>query len=472
MTAARDTSFEQQALRERNTTFTPEALASADRLSFERILTGINAQAGVQSNVQVPEPLNMSSDGTPKLYVSTSGFSTLGSSGGRMLFVPEGDGADSRPADVLADRKVDQVVLHSFGWRIDKMALRSGARTIQVESEATGYNPYKVYARLQQVLSGSGQATSHIISRRGDIISSTPWNRTPAVNTSQAAGRLRVGERSISIELEAWHTSNYVSFRSTPEDTFRIVSMVPYTSEQMTALAFLLKKLAVWSSNVSILTPMGFTLGTVQSLLGNAAGHEAGTCNYSALSSEGSAKYSPGGEFQLPLGWALGDDIPAHMAPQADAWRLRFQKQYVEQGVELGTPLSSYDRLIDIAAALPVYSLQTEIFGPVSTPIFEVAPATSAPSAPSETATRNEGEGFSRSQEMQATSRSGLYSAGPIASDAVYIAAAERNSRDTLARITAVAAPVITNALGFDYNTGQWVYATTTLKQGGPEATP
>ncbi len=137
---------------------------------------------------------------------------------------------------------------------------------------------------------------------------------------------------------------------------------------------------------------------------------------------------------------------------------------YTDRGVAVGTALSHYDRVIDIAATLPRYEFETDLFAPVPSPIFEVAPAVGGPNVSASIATRNMGEGYARSQAMQDSLRSGLYEAGPISNDAVVIATSEYVARLQAQVSTEVTAPIVRNALAFDFVLGIWVLATTTLQ--------
>jgi hypothetical protein len=290
---ARDTTYAQEALSANDSTFSIEALEAAQQNSFDRILSQLSSQAAIQQNLETPTDTSTSPDGSTTLYVSPAGYSTLFATQPKTLYLSEGKGARTRPTNAI----VDQVVLHSFGWSIDSVALRAGAKSIQVDSREVGYNPYKVYQRVQQVLFGARQATSHIITRRGDILSACPWNRAPAVNAGGQAASLRVPERSISIELEAWWTGYNVDFRRTPEGDFKILGQMPYTPEQITALAFLLRKLGIWSSCTPT-DPLGFTYAQVSSVVGNASGHRPGIVNVSALD-RGRAGSMPYSSFRI-----------------------------------------------------------------------------------------------------------------------------------------------------------------------------
>jgi hypothetical protein len=454
---SRDTTYAQQALGENDGLFSMDDLEAAQNGSFTRILDQLNAQSGIQQNLETPQVASVSPDGTRTLYVSALGYQTLFATAPKTLYVPEGQGARTRPANAV----VDQVVLHSFGYRIDSMALRAGANSIQIDNRNTGHNPFKVYQRLQQVLFTPRQATTHIITRRGDIISATPWNRAPAVNSGGQAANLRVAERSISIELESWHTAYNVPFRGTAEDRFRVLGLMPYTPEQMTALAFLLRKLGIWS-DVDPTNVLGFTYSEASSKLGSAGGHAPGMVNASVI--DRAQKFSPSGEFEFPATWVTGDPIPSHL--DSSLWSERVRIYYGAFGA--GTPISHFNTIKQVYTGLPTYAFETELFETRDNVLFTAAPpATGGIPAVAQEASNNSGAGFARSQAMQQSNRSGLYEAAPVANDAVITATETYSGRMNAQAQAVVATPVIRNALAFDFGTGRWVIATSRLVSPG-----
>lgn len=457
---ARDTTYAQEALSANDSTFSIEALEAAQQNSFDRILSQLSSQAAIQQNLETPTDTSTSPDGSTTLYVSPAGYSTLFATQPKTLYLSEGKGARTRPTNAI----VDQVVLHSFGWSIDSVALRAGAKSIQVDSREVGYNPYKVYQRVQQVLFGARQATSHIITRRGDILSACPWNRAPAVNAGGQAANLRVPERSISIELEAWWTGYNVDFRRTPEGDFKILGQMPYTPEQITALAFLLRKLGIWSSCTPT-DPLGFTYAQVSNVVGNASGHRPGIVNVSALDRARAGQ--PGAEFELPKTWKVGDAIPAHL--DAPVWQRRLQIYY--GGYAAGTPISAYARVQQAFDALPLYSMQSELFEQRSTTLYSsTPPAVPGAGAAAALAATAQGEGFARAETMQRQGRAGLYEAAPTTNDAVTVAIAQYTGQLGERRDQTPTVPVIRNALAFDFAQGKWVLCTTRVQVGSAGA--
>lgn len=454
---SRDTTYAQQALGENDGLFSMDELEAAQNGSFARILDQLNAQSGIQQNLETPQSVSMSPDGTRTLYLSSLGYQTLFATAPKTLYVPEGQGARTRPTNAV----VDQVVLHSFGYRIDSTALRAGARSIQVDNPQTGHNPFKVYQRLQQVLFSPRQATTHIVTRRGDIISATPWNRSPAVNSGGQAASLRVAERSISIELESWHTSYNVPFRGTPEERFRVLGQMPYTPEQMSAVAFILKKLGIWS-NVDPTNVLGFTYSEASNKLGSAGGHIPGLISASVI--DRTQKGSPGGEFEFPAAWVTGDPIPAHL--DAGLWGERLQIYYGALGS--GNAISHFNTIKQVYTSLPTYAFETELFETRENVLFTaMPPSTGGVPAVAQEAANNQGAGFSRAQAMQQSNRSGLYEAAPVANDAVITATETYSGRMGATANAVVGTPVIRNALAFDFGTGRWVIATSRLVSPG-----
>lgn len=454
---SRVTPFAAQALSANNEEFTPEALLEAGRNSFARILGAYGEQASVQRNEATPTPATTDENGQPILYVSDVGYRELFADSAQMITLYGSDNAQgrARPEEVLSNRQVDQVVLHSFGWAIDSAALRSGARSIQVEAQ-TGHNPYKVYNRLQQVLSGSAAGTTHVISRRGDIYNVLPWSKAPPLNGVRALAEQQIESRSISIDLEALYTTQHIEFQGTDETVFRIVGLMPYTPEQMSALAFLLKKLSLWSTS-DVFTSLGYTRDVVRPKLGNGNQHTPGCVNFSAYAPN--ERFSPGGEFEFPEGFVLGNALPTHLNLNTEAWNMRLQRLYWSAGYSGGTPLSALTNLRTLAGNIRDYSFETELFTSVSAPaVFEAAPPETVLAASNEVALAATGSGYSRAQTMQSTTRARMYEAGPIALDAVAIATAELEARQMAQRDTAVSAPATQSALCFNFELQMWGY--------------
>jgi hypothetical protein len=446
----RQTEYVEEAVSRPDTEFSMDELEAAEAHGLDRIFSQLNAQSDVQRNADTPQPPGISPDGTPELYISDSGFEALFGAPPRILYTAEGNGALERPADTL----VTQVILGSFGYDIDKAVLRTGARSIQVDDVSRGHNPFKVYQRLQQVLFQPRQSTTHLVTRRGDIICCCPWNRAPASPSRRLQDATAA---AITIELESWHTTDYSDFRGVPEADFKVMGLIPYTPEQLAALAFILKKLGLWSQSAPT-APLGFTLSEVRPKIGQ----EPGIIPLSAL--EPSRDNSPGGEFMLPLGWAYGDPLP----PWANtpAWEQRMALLYSDRGT---TPVSHYDEVQRIyQESLPVFSVETELFRPVTQTLFQATPSRNRGAAgAADAALTAQGEGFSRSAQMQASLRSGLYSAAPVANAAVVNATEAYATRMGSVSPTDPHVPRIINALGFNFETGAWeTTAVTTIDAG------
>lgn len=451
---SRNTEYAQRALEANDEFFSVDELEDAENGSFTSILAQLESQREVYRNREDPVQAGESPDGTRMLYPSQTGYETLfGGLRPRMLYIPEGDGARERPQDAV----VDQVVLHSFGYAIDKTALRSGARSIQVDDAQRGHNPYKVAQRMQQVLFQSGQSTTHLISRRGDIISATPWNRGPAVNSTGQARSLGVPLRSISIELESWYTSARVPFRGTREADFKVLGLEPYTPEQLSALSFLLKKLGVWS-NTRPVAPLGYTFSDVREKLGTSGGHAPGIVNVSVLNAQ--RKAEPGAEFEFPIAWGIGDPLPPHLDPTL--WERRVQLYY--SGLAEGTRISHFATVENAYDALPEYSFASELFEDQPANLFsERPPDQGGQNAAAQEAINARGNGYARSQRLQGRSRANQYDAAAVSTDATIQTTAAYATRQAQTAATQVATPIIRNALAFDFATGQWVIATSRL---------
>ncbi len=450
---SRDTSFAQRALAANDTEFGDDGYVEASASSFAPIIERLTRQTAIAQNIETPDD---DGDATSQ-YVSRAGLDTLfAGNAPRLLYLPEGRGARARPDGAV----VDQVVLHSFGYAVDRIALRSGARSIQVDDIQTGHNPYKLAQRVQQVLFGQRESTSHLISRRGDIVCATPWNRGPAVNATGAARNLGVPERSISIELESWHTTYHVPFRGTDESDFKVLGLMPYTPRQLTALSWLLKKLGVWCG-ADVSKPLGFTFSEVRGLLGTASGHTPGIVGVGALAQSGGA--SPGGEFEYPAAWVLGDPIPSHL--NEDLYKRRNDIYYA--GVAAGAPLSHYGTVARSYASQPAYEYGTEIFSTRPTPVFETQQtAVVGTAAIAQQATNASGSGYARSEELQNMTRTGMYSAQAVSNDSVVREATVAATNQATVVQQSIATPQIRSALAFDFGRGEWVLATSRVVAG------
>lgn len=415
--------------------------------SFAPILARLERLTGIAQNIETPDD---DGDATSR-YVSRDGFDALfAGDTPRLLYIPEGGGARARPDGAV----VDQVVLHSFGYATDRAALRNGARSVQVDSTRVGHSPAKLAARVQQVLFGQRQSTSHLVTRRGDIVCATPWNRAPAVNAQGPARSLHVPDRSISIELESWHTAYHVPFRGTPEADFKVLGLMPYTPRQLAALSWLLKKLSVWSG-ADVSAPLGFTFAEARGKLGGASGHVPGV--YAG------GPTGPGGEFEYPAAWTLGDPIPSHL--NEDLYKRRNGIYYA--GAATGTPISHYGAVARLYASQPIYSFQTELFSTRPTPVFETQQtAVVGTAAIAQQATNARGSGYARSEALQNMTRTGMYSAAAVSNDSVVREATTAAARDGGTIQQSIATPQMRSALAFDFGRGEWVLATTRVVAG------
>lgn len=452
---ARDTAYTQRALAANDEDFGDDGgFQEASTSSLAPILERLERQTGIAQNVETPDD-----DGDANsLYVSRAGFDTLfGESPPRMLFIPEGTNARERPPEAV----VDQVVLHSFGYAIDRVALRSGAKSIQVDTLATGHNPYKVAQRVQQLLFQRQQSTSHLITRRGDIISATPWNRGPAKASVGAARNLHVPDRAISIELESWHNGYNVRWGDLPEEDFKVLAQAPYTPRQLTALSFLLKKLSVWSGE-DVSAPLGFTYAEVRDKLGSAGGHAPGIVAASVLANN-RRESGPGGEFEYPPGWVTGDPHPSHL--NEALYQMRNEIYY--PGVAAGVAISHYAAVAQTYRLQPIYAAQTEIFEARTPESFAAESSTSVGAAAAAQESINaRGAGYARSDDLQNMTRTGMYSAQAVSNDAVVREATAVATHDQRTAEQRTQVPQMRAALAFDFARGEWVLATTRTVAG------
>lgn len=453
--------FSEQALAASDSTFTPDELASATTGGFGQLITLLAEQTQVQRNEGVGRGAQISTD----RYVSYAGFSALVSGATAEYTRSDIARGRQRPTEVRESdpSMVDQVVLRSFGWTVDRAALVAGSRSIRVDALDTGHNPYKVFARLQEATLQQHKGPSHLITRRGDIYSVVPWDRAPDCNTSQYAQQKSIADRAISIELEAWHTAYQVPYSRQHELDFRIKAMMPYTPAQMLALAFLLRKLAVWCGQDP--TPcLGFTTQQLGALVGNGGDHRPGVIVESAFGTH--AVMSPGGEWQLPPDYELGAPLPGHLTPNAAAWNERLRLHYTSKGVAQGAQISHFKTLKDAFDTLPVYDATTELFEPAGAlSVYTADPGGPTANAAASAAGDATGEAYARSQRMQGSLRNQLYDAASVANEATNTALQLQAMRVNAGRTAKLSVPVIRNALAFNFATGEWtiVIGNTTL---------
>lgn len=457
----RPTGYAHAALAANDGLFTPEAFTEATG-AFTEILAQLENQGEVAENTAVPA----GQADAEALYVSNAGFTPLfGGSTPQMLYFPEGPGGRARPAEVA----VDQVVLGSFGENLDFIALRDGAKSIQVDSVTTGHNPYKVAQRVEQALGERRGGVHHLISRRGDIYSFVPWNRTVDSSSLAATSRgLQLPDRAVFIELESWTNALKVPYAT--GDDFKVLALEPYTPAQYTALAFVLKKLGIWA-NADLSAPLGYVPATVRRYAGNANGHTPGVFTRAAL---GAAK-TPGAEFDLPITWQTGQRAPSHLNGALLEQRIALHFP----GTPAGTPLSAFSAIKTIYDnAIPNFSFQTELFTQRSTPVFEAGTtAASGAGAAAQNASNARGSGFERSAVLQNQTRTGMYSAAAIANDAIVRETLAFSGRQAQQNESTPSVPVLHRALAFDYSTGAWVVAESRVIRGvytppAPRTTP
>jgi hypothetical protein len=233
-----------------------------------------------------------------------------------------------------------------------------------------------------------------------------------------------------------------------------------------------MKKFGGWSGS-DVTTPLGFRFADVRNKIGTGSGRVAGIVNASALSN--TPTFSPGGEFEYPTDWKTGTPLPSHLNEELYTRRNQLYYANAPEGTLIShfhTVKSLYD------VTLPVYSFQTEIFEARTAPVFEGEQAgASGAGAAAQSSSNARGEGFTRSEAIQMQTRTGLYSAAAIAADAVVRETQAFSGRQAANAQATPAVPVIQRALAFDFASGQWVLATTTIVRGtytppAPRATP
>lgn len=379
-----------------------------------------------------------------------------------MTYVPPKDGGLSRPRardPARSAANVFQVCLHSFGGAVDIGTLGTGAaRSIPVDP-ATGYSPVRLLNGLGEFIKGSrGVGIHHLISRRGDIFNSSSWDDVanhaggPLAQSSGARPNLN----SIGIELEEWFIRH-----DGPGSRINLVSdRVPYTEEQLTAIAFIVKKLNTWTNNGVALRWLGPGNETVQALLAKTPGF----FNHSAMNPNHG---DPEGEWELPEGYQIGDPFPARWEERRRTYQKRINFYYGNYAP--GTVISHWDRLFEKVNRIRTFNATTEIFDTslaAAPSLVEVPSITSNATggvAVAQTAVRDRVSSMQRSQLMTNVNRAEFYLAAQNQNNAVAAAFAE-HARALLAVTTPTRTPpIITDAVAFDFSTGKWVTASTTI---------
>lgn len=466
-------------------------------------LQAVHAQLAQQSRVQrneTPPEAAGADQAYPPLVVSPTGFAEV-LPGASIQPIAAGRSARDRPDEVLSDTRVDQIVLGSFGYRQDAAAMRARRRSADPPpseqgagrdasgggsaSAGTPVSPQtttpelsraKIQQRVRAVTTGP-VAVSHLITRSGDILSSVPWNRAPAGFVPRQLADRRVEERAVYIELEALYTAD-VAPREQDSARAAILNLIPYTDQQIAALAFLMRKLCAWSGQ-DTLPVLGVQSSEVLPKTGTASGHAPGMFDVGVFG-RNTAVQGAGGEFSLPLDWKIGDPPPAHLQSVWPLWEQRIELYYRRLGYGDGSQISAWKLLEAAFLRVREYDLSTEVFSAAdAAPVYTPAIPRGTERAIADVPMNAEGRGYARSQRLQGTPRTGLYDAAASANDAAVLTGAQYTARLEAVATTTVTAPVVVSALGFDFATGTWVTSATfnvpdptTVRVQPPQAPP
>jgi hypothetical protein len=367
------------------------------------------------------------------------------------------------------------VVNHSFGRGRDRRALAVGQRTLAIDP-SNGHSPERFFAGVRQLTNPDSAPSSriarshqggthHIISLRGDLINSVPWDNS-CYHGEGSAGQypgLRVNPRSIGIQHEEWF-----AFPAGARQMRLIEDQGPYNDAVYAVNAFILKKLAAYTGN-----NFAVYLGSGEIARQNIRNGVIGCFNHSSTSNHA----DPGAEFSLPPDYELRTtnlrSIP-ETQNAVGAWNRRIQRWYGD--ITTGTQISAYYRIFNIASRIRNYNLQTEVFDPSRSTSLIVRPAPGVTgaydSAAAQRVATDSLTGLDRASRLAGTSRASMYDAAIVNATAVTTALARQSGRLSDVAERAVTLPVIVNALGFDYYLGLWVNQTSTRRAAGAEGPP
>lgn len=376
---------------------------------------------------------------------------------------------------------INFVVMHSFGETFDAAATaRRGTHTVRIDP-ATGHNPRRFANGVNTLVNpgargprGTTRATiHHMVSLRGDLVNSVSWDSRCIHGAGGQNRNPRPPERvlrnandySIGIEHEEWFIRRDAETRIR-----RIEDHGPYSEEQYTIDAFILKKLEAY-------TGQNFRV-----YLGNAhdglwdriLNRTVGCFNHRETSTHG----DPGAEYALPPDFELRvTSIRARSSTATNRlpakWEERFRLWWSD--VPTGSKISAYARIFEKMERMRSFNVQTEVFNPAlgRGPIDLGRPTItgSYTVAAAQRAARDRLNSTDRAQQMQSADRSGLYSAAQSGNAAIRTAITNQTGR--LGQITeqSLRLPVIINALGFDYARGLWVNGTTENSRTAAEVT-
>jgi hypothetical protein len=370
------------------------------------------------------------------------------------------------------------IVAHRFSPDDARLNARPNARTIGIDPE-TGYNPRRFANGVQQLIDPNrttrvrgervpAKATvHHLLSLRGDHIRSVSWDMAANhVGPMSGGGSARnVNNLSIGIEHEGWAARTNIENRRI--DSTR--DWGPYSEEQFANDAFIIKKLTAYTQ----LDYLHY-LGTDTELRQRARAGESGCFNHISIST---GHTGAGVEFFLPPGFLLRQSSFASVNDENVSGKVRRWEERIAfwyPNVRTGTDISAWGRIFAKTRRLRNFNIQTELFDPTlgQGPIPLTVPSTinnTHRAAAAQLSANTRISGFERSQQMQAGTRAGFYNSAVSQNAAVATAIAEYSTSLLRVTQTSLRLPVVVNALAFDYQTGQWINATTTNSMSASE---
>lgn len=361
------------------------------------------------------------------------------------------------------DEKPYIFLIHSFGGGVDKGALRArNVKSIAVDLD-TGFSPKRYYNGVRELVAtgttASKKSIHHLISRRGDLTNSAPWDVVAfhggGPNNEMLQNQVSsINHVSIGIELEEYYIRHNDESRITA-----IINRVPYTDQQYAVIAFLLKKHILWTGNTDILRWLGPTPETIA----NVRNKQTGCALHLAFNPEHA---DPHAEFLFPQGFTKGDPIPSHLSENKKDWERRIELFHGDK--PQGTPLSAWDIIFDKVARIREFTLSTEVFNlnyvnpriPLETPIITGTHT----AALAGLAGRDQITHVERTQQLQSQTRAQIYDKARSTASSLRETIANHSSRLTQINNTIVKPAVISNAEEFDYATGEWVRNTTKVR--------
>ncbi len=449
------------ALGVNDTELTPESQAASMEAGF-----GSLTQYLAENELALQNVLRQRrSKTTSQRVISEIGFRELGNIGlPSQGTVPVFQRIPPKAGQVLArkDNTPPTIfVMHSFGGDFDLYRLRNrNVRSVPVDAD-TGFNPARYYSGVRELVApGSQKSIHHLISRRGDLTNSAPWDTIAfhgggPLNAALKAIISSINHVSIGVELEEYF------IRHDDEKVLNpIINRVPYTEEQYAVLAFLLKKYIVWTGNTDILKWLGpDTISRVR------AGESGCVIHRTFHPSHG----DPSAEFLFPQGFKKGDPIPdfLHTDENGNKTAALYEKriELFWGDVPNGTPLSAWDKIFDKVSKIRAFNLDGEVFDTsfdkdriqLETPIITGTHL----AAVANLSGRDRITQVQRSQAIQTQSRTELYSRAQTATATVKSNIEEHAARVVYVTSKVAVEPTITNAIVFDYTTGQWTRQTT-----------